>query len=55
MANLIRYNDTDVVNDTSRATTSTWSDNTNNLQVAFTASTQAIYNTATSSGAHFIE
>ena len=55
MANLIRYNETDVVNDTSRTTTSTWSDNTNNLQVAFTASTQAIYNTATSSGAHFIE
>jgi len=55
MANLIRYNDTDVVNDTSKTTTSTWSDNTNNLQVAFTSSTQAVYTTATSSGAHFIE
>ena len=55
MANLIRYNDTDVVNDTSRTTTSTWSDNTNNLQVAHTSSTQAVFTTATSSGAHFIE
>tara|TARA_R110000824_G_scaffold307078_3_gene494566 strand:+ start:67 stop:1101 length:1035 start_codon:yes stop_codon:yes gene_type:complete len=55
MANLIRYNDTDVVNDTSRATTSTWTNNTNNLQVAHTSSTQAVFTTATSSGAHFIE
>jgi len=55
MANLIRYNDTDVVDDTSKVTTSTWTDNTNNLQVAHTSSTQAIFTTATSSGAHYIE
>ena len=55
MANLIRYQDRDVVNDTQKLTTSTWTDNTNNLTVAFTSSTQAIFGTATSSGAHYIE
>ena len=55
MANLVRYNARDIVNDTSRITTSTWTDNTNNLQTAFTSSLQAVYGSATSSGAHFIE
>ena len=55
MANLIRYQDRDVVNDTQKLTTSTWTDNTNNLTVAFTSSTQALFGTATSSGAHYVE
>ncbi len=55
MANLIRYQDRDIVNDTQKVTTSTWTDNTNNLQVAHTSSTQALFGTATSSGAHYLE
>ena len=55
MANLVRYQDRDIVNDVSRVTTSTWSDNTNNLQVAFTSSTQYQTGSPTSSGAHFID
>ena len=55
MANLVRFQDRDIVNDVSRVTTSTWSDNTNNLTAAFTSSTQAKFGTATSSGAHYIE
>ena len=55
MANLIRYQDRDIVNDTQKVTTSTWTDNTNNLEVAHTSSTQALFGTATSSGAHYLE
>ena len=55
MANLIRFENTDIVNDVQKVVTSTWSDNTNNLQVAFTSSTQAVFTTPTSSGAHYIE
>ena len=55
MANLVRYQDRDIVNDVSRITTSTWTDNTNNLTTHFTSSTQYITGTSTSSGAHYIE
>jgi len=55
MANLIQFEPTDIVNDVQKVVTSTWSDNTNNLQVAFTSSTQAVFGSATSSGAHYIE
>jgi hypothetical protein len=55
MANLIQFEPTDIVNDVQKVVTSTWSDNTNNLQVAFTSSAQAVFGSATSSGAHYIE
>ena len=55
MANLIRYQDRDIVNDTQKVTTSTWTDNTNNLQVAHTSSTQVVFGASTSSGAHYLE
>ena len=55
MAGLIPYNlDFDIVNDTQKVVTSTWSNNTNNLTTAHTASAQAIFSNATSSGAFFI-
>ena len=54
MANLVRYSDGDVVVSTDNLTTSTWSDNTNNLQTAFTSSLTS-YSNATSSGQFFIE
>jgi len=54
MAGLIRYSKTDIVNDTQKVVTSTWSNNTNNLQVAHTSSAQASFSTPTSSGAFFI-
>ena len=55
MAGLIRFEEGDIVNDVQKVVTSTWSDNTNNLQVAFTSSTQAVLSNSTSSGAHYIE
>tara|TARA_Y100000114_G_scaffold107868_1_gene101209 strand:+ start:248 stop:1297 length:1050 start_codon:yes stop_codon:yes gene_type:complete len=54
MANLVRYSDGDIVVSTDNLTTSTWSDNTNNLQTAHTSSLTS-YATATSSGQFFIE
>ena len=45
----------DIVNDVQKVVTSTWSGNTNNLTTSFTSSTQALFSTSTSSGAHFIE
>jgi len=54
MAGLIRFDQGDIVNDVQKVVTSTWSDNTNNLQVAYTSSAQAILTVATSSGAHYI-
>jgi len=47
----------DVVNDTQRVTTSTWTNNVNDLVVTanFTSSAQADFAAATSSGAHYIE
>ena len=54
MANLVRYASSDVVVSTDNLTTSTWSDNTNNLQTAFTSSLTS-YTTSTSSGQFFID
>ena len=54
MANLVRYADGDVVVSTDNLSTSTWSDNTNNLQTAFTSSLTS-YTTSTSSGQFFID
>jgi len=52
----VRFAQTDIVNDTARITTSTWTNNTNELTSAhLTSSTQAVFTTPTSSGAHFIE
>ena len=55
MASLTRFNNTDIVNDTSKVTTSTWTNNTNALTYPFTSSTQAVLGSPTSSGAHFID
>ena len=56
MAGLIPYNlDFDIVNDTQKVVTSTWSNNTNNLTTAHTSSIQANFTNATSSGAFFID
>ena len=55
MASLTRFNNTDIVNDTSRVTTSTWTNNTNALTAVYTSSIQAVLAAPTSSGAHFID
>jgi len=51
----VRFNQTDIVNDTAKITTSTWTNNTNELTAVHTSSTQAVLGSPTSSGAHFIE
>ncbi len=52
----VRFNQTDIVNDTAKITTSTWTNNTNALTSAHnTSSLQALFSSATSSGAHFVE
>ena len=51
MANLIRFENNDVVVDTQKVAVSTWTNNVNNLTTAFTSSTQANNTSATSSGA----
>lgn len=55
MAGILRYDTNDIVVDTQKLTTSTWSNNTNNLTVAFTSSVQAKFDTPSSSGQFFIE
>ena len=56
MSTYTRFNDNDVVTTTSQElVTSTWTSNTNNLQVVHTASSQADFTTATSSGQFFID
>lgn len=50
MATYNRYAADDIVISTDRVSTSTWSNNTNNLQVAYTASSQADFTSPTSSG-----
>jgi len=55
MSSLTRFNSTDIVNDTSRVTTSTWTNNTNALLAVYTSSAQAVLTAPTSSGAHFID
>jgi len=54
MAGLITYQDTDIVNDTQKVVTSTWSNNTNISATAHTASSQANFTSPTSSGAFYI-
>jgi len=51
----VRFANTDIVNDTARITTSTWTNNTNELIAIHTSSTQAVVGSPTSSGAHYIE
>ena len=51
----VRFSQEDIVNDTARITTSTWTGNTNSLTAVHTSSTQAAFGSPTSSGAHFIE
>jgi hypothetical protein len=55
MATYNRYASDDIVISTDRVSTSTWSNNTNNLEVAYTASSQAVFTNATSSGAFRID
>ena len=55
MANIKQFLEGDVVNDTQKLAISTWTNNTNNLQVAHTSSTQADFGAPTSSGAFFID
>ena len=51
-----RFGDNDIVTrQAQELVTSTWTNNTNNLQVVHTASSQANFSTATSSGQFFIE
>ena len=45
----------DVLDDTQKVVTSTWSDNTNSLTATHTSSVQADFNSATSKGAFFID
>ncbi len=54
MAGLVRYASSDIVVSTDKLVTSTWSNNTNNLQNHFTAST-VTYNTVTSSAQFFLD
>ena len=51
----VRFSQEDIVNDTARITTSTWTGNTNSLTAVHTSSTQAAFGSPTSLGAHFIE
>lgn len=55
MAYLESYNDGDVVDDTQRVVTSTWTNNVNELTSVFTSSAQAVFTTPTSKGAFFID
>ena len=55
MSSLTRFNSRDIVNDTSKVTTSTWTNNTNALTAVYTSSIQAALASPTSSGAHFID
>ena len=55
MASLTRFDNRDIVNDIAKVTTSTWTNNTNELTTVHTSSTQAVLGSPTSSGAHFID
>ena len=55
MPTYYRYASDDVVISTDKLATSTWTNNVNNLQVAFTYSTQATFSSPTSSGAFRID
>ena len=51
----VRFQQTDIVNDIARLTTSTWTNNTNELTAVHTSSTQASLGSPTGSGAHVID
>tara|TARA_Y100001963_G_C6792113_1_gene456109 strand:- start:5587 stop:6624 length:1038 start_codon:yes stop_codon:yes gene_type:complete len=55
MANLYRFQDNDVVNDTQKVAVSTWTNNVNNLTTAHTSSAQANFTSPTASGAFYID
>ena len=55
MATYNRYAQDDIVISTDRVSTSTWSNNTNDLNVAYTASSEAVFGSPTSSGAFRID
>tara|TARA_R110001583_G_scaffold5763_1_gene30595 strand:- start:2772 stop:3818 length:1047 start_codon:yes stop_codon:yes gene_type:complete len=58
MAGLVRYNNNDIVNDTQKVVTSTWTNNTNNLQTAHTTSAAeggSDFSSPTSSGAFYVD
>ena len=55
MPNIYRFQQNDIVNDTQKVGTSTWTNNVNNLTAAFTSSIQANFTSPTSSGAFFID
>ena len=55
MPNIYRFQQNDIVNDTQKVGTSTFSNNVNNLTQVFTSSVQADFTSPTSSGAFFID
>ena len=55
MASLTRFGSRDIVNDIAKVTTSTWTNNTNELTAVYTSSAQAALSSPTQSGAHFVD
>jgi hypothetical protein len=55
MPNIYRFQQNDIVNDTQKVGTSTWTNNINNLTGVFSSSVQANFTSPTSSGAFFID
>lgn len=56
MSTFTRYTENeDIVSSVDSVSTSTWTNNTNNLTTAFTSSTQAVFGSSTSSGAFRID
>ena len=54
MPNIYRFQQNDIVNDTQKVGTSTFSNNQNNLTTVFTSSIQADFTSPTSSGMFFL-
>ena len=52
---MITFQDDDKLQETTKVTTSTWTNNVNKLTTVFTSSVQAIFTSPTSSGAFFID
>ena len=52
---LTQYTEGDIVISTDKIVTSTWTNNINNLTTAFTSSTQAVFNSPTSSGQFYLD
>ncbi len=55
MSTFVRLTSDDIVINTEKVSTSTWSNNVNNLTTAHTSSTQAVFTSATSSGQFYID